>query len=50
LKSLPDAPLGEEAKVEPDRYTEDLRSANLPDLSKYENMIDWGDKTDSGGS
>jgi len=42
--------LGDEAKVEPDPYTEDLHSANLPDLSKYEDMIDWGDKTDSGGS
>jgi len=42
--------LGDEAKVEPDPNTEDLRSANLPDLSKYENMIDWGDNTDSGGS
>jgi hypothetical protein len=48
LTSIED--LGDEAKVEPDPYTEDLRSANLPDLSKYENMIDWGDNTDSGGS
>ena len=51
VKSLtPIEDLGDEAKVEPDPNTEDLRSANLPDLSKYENMIDWGDNTDSGGS
>jgi hypothetical protein len=48
LTSIED--FGDEARVEPDPNTEDLRSANLPDLSKYENMIDWGDNTDSGGS
>lgn len=41
---------GEEAQVEPDPNTEDLRSTDLPDLSEYENMIDWSDNTDSGGS
>ena len=41
---------GDKAQVEPDPNTEDLRSADLPDLSEYENMIDWGDNTDSGGS
>lgn len=41
---------GEEAQVETDSNIEDFRIANLPDLSEYENMIDWGDNTDSGES
>ena len=41
---------GDEAQAEPDPNTEELCSADLPDLSEYENMIDWGDNTDSMGS
>lgn len=40
--------LGEEAQVEPNSNIEEFRLADLPDLSEYENMIDWGDNTDSG--
>ena len=36
---------GEEAKREPNSNTEDISFANLPDLSEYENMIDWDDNT-----
>jgi len=39
---------GEAAKKEPDSYTEDSRFADLPDLSAYENIINWGDNTNSG--
>lgn len=46
LTSIED--FGEEAQVEPDSNTQDSNFANLPDLSKYENMIDWGGNKDSG--
>ena len=39
---------GEEAQEEPDSNTEDFRLDDLPDLSEYENIIDWGDNTNSG--
>ncbi len=39
---------GEEAQKEPDSNTDDFRLADLPDLSEYENIIDWGDITNSG--
>ena len=48
LTSIED--FGEEAQVEPDSNIAEFRLADLPDLSEYENMIDWGDNTDSGGS
>ena len=48
LTSIED--FGDEAQVEPDPNREDLRLADLQDLSEYENMSDWGDNTDSGGS
>jgi len=38
----------EEAKKDPNSYTEDSRFADLPDLSEYENIINWGDNTNSG--
>ena len=41
---------GEEAQVEPDSNTEGFNFTNLPDLSEYENIIDWGDNKDSGES
>jgi len=41
---------GEESKKEPNSNTEDISFTNLPDLSEYENMIDWGDNTVSRGS
>jgi len=42
--------LGEEAQVEPDSNTEGFNLANLPDLSEYENKIDWNDNEDLGES
>ena len=48
LTSIED--FGEEAKKETNSNIEDSRSTDLPDLSEYENMIDWGNNTDSGGS
>ena len=45
LTSIED--FGEEAKKEPNANTEDFIFADLPDLSEYENMIDWSDKTNS---
>ncbi len=46
LTSIED--FGEEAQVEPDSNIEDFRLADLPDLSEYENIIDWGDNTNLG--
>lgn len=37
----------EEVAEEPDSNIVDKECADLPDLSEYENMIDWGDDTDS---
>ena len=37
----------EEAAEESDSHTVDTDFTDLPDLSEYENMIDWGDNTDS---
>jgi hypothetical protein len=48
LTSIKD--FGDEAQVEPDPNTEDFKFANLPDLSEYENIIDWDDNKDSGES
>jgi hypothetical protein len=33
---------------EADSNNEGFKNADLPDLSEYENMINWGDNTDSG--
>jgi hypothetical protein len=38
---------GGEALKEPDSNTEDFRLAELPDISEYENVIDWGDTANS---
>ena len=35
---------GEEAKRESNPNSEDTAFADLPDLSEYENKIDWGDR------
>lgn len=43
LTSIED--FGEETEKVPSSDTEDISFANLPDLSQYENMIDWGDDT-----
>lgn len=48
LTSIKD--FGDEAQLEPDPNTEDLNFGNLPDLSEYENIIDWDDNKDSGES
>ena len=48
LTSIED--FGEEAKKESNSNTEDISFPDLPDLSEYENMIDWGDNTNSGES
>lgn len=45
LTSIED--LGEKAQEEPDSNTEDFRLADLPDLSDYENIIDWEENTNS---
>jgi hypothetical protein len=41
---------GEEAQVETESNTEGSNLANLPDLSEYENKIDWNDNEDLGES
>ena len=41
---------GQEAHVELDANTEGFNLANLPDLSEYENKIDWNDNEDLGES
>jgi hypothetical protein len=46
LTSIED--FGEEAKKETNSNIEDSRSTDLPDLSEYENIINWGDITNSG--
>ena len=38
----------EEVTEESDSNTADTECTDLPDLSEYENMIDWGDDTESG--
>ena len=38
----------EEVTEESDSNTADTECTDLPDLSEYENMIDWGDGTESG--
>ena len=48
LTSIED--FGEEAKKEPDPNTDDIRFADLPDLSEYEDMIDMNENTNSGES
>jgi hypothetical protein len=42
LTSIED--FGEEAKEESNSKTEENAFNNLPDLSEYENKIDWGDR------
>ena len=42
LTSIED--FGEEAKKESDSNTDDHAFADLPDLSEYENKIDWNDR------
>ena len=42
LTSIED--FGEEAKKESASNTDDQAFADLPDLSEYENKIDWGDR------
>ena len=42
LTSIKD--FGEEAKKESDSNTDDHAFADLPDLSEYENKIDWNDR------
>jgi hypothetical protein len=37
----------EKMAEEPDSNTTNTECTDLPDLSEYENMIDWGDNTDS---
>jgi hypothetical protein len=37
----------EKTSEEPDLKTDDADCTGLPDLSEYENMIDWGDTADS---
>ena len=39
---------GEEVQPESDSNTDDFNFTNLPDLSEYENMIDWGENKDPG--
>ena len=46
LTSIED--FGEEAQIEPDSNTDNFNFTNLPDLSEYENMIDWGENKDPG--
>ena len=43
-------PRREEVAEESNSSTVDNDITNLPDLSEYENMIDWGSNEDSEGS
>jgi hypothetical protein len=38
--------LGEEASADPDSPAMDVECGELPDLSEFEDLIDWGDHTD----
>jgi len=44
---LPIEDFGEEATGEYDLHELDAECGELPDLSEYEDMIDWGDNTDA---